>query len=282
MYDFKGKVALITGVARKRGIGHATAVRFAMEGADVVVNDRYQSPEEYPEEEKTTGWKGLDSVVEEIEAQGVRGLSIIADVSDSMSVQNMVSEAIAEFSKIDFLVANAAINLYCPFLEHKEEDWHRIIAVNLDGVFHCCQAVAKHMVERSGGGAIVTLSSIAGKVGQEGRAAYSASKFGVAGLTQVMAVELAPHDIRVNAVCPGRIITNMNFADEIWKLSREKGIDMTEEAKIFYADTTQATPMKRPGYPEEITNAIVFLCSDEASFITGQSINVNGGRLTAH
>ena len=138
MYDFKGKVALVTGAARKRGIGHATAVRFAMEGANIVVNDRYQSPEEFPEEEKTIGWKGLDSVVEEIEAQGARGLAITADVSDSKSVQNMVSEAIAEFGKIDFLVANAGINLWCPFLEYKEEDWHRIIAVNLDGVFYCC------------------------------------------------------------------------------------------------------------------------------------------------
>lgn len=282
MYGFKGKVALITGTARKRGIGHATAVRFAMEGADVVVNDRYQTPDEFSEEEKSAGWKGMDSVVEEIEAQGARGLAITTDVSDSKSVQKMVSKAIAEFGKIDFLVANAGTIVWGPFLELKEEDWHRVIAVNLDGAFYCCQEVARHMVERGGGGAIVTLSSLGGKTGLEKAAAYSASKFGVIGLTQVMAVELAAHNIRVNAVCPGRIVTNMVFADEIWKLSQEKGIDMTEAAKIYYGDLTQATPMKRPGYPEEIANAIVFLCSDEASFITGQSINVNGGRLTAH
>lgn len=282
MFDFKGKVALVTGVAHQRGIGHSTAARFATEGADVVINDRYQSPEEFSEEEKTAGWKGLESVVKEIEAQGVRGLAITADVSDSNSVNKMVAKAIAKFGKIDILVANAGAIAWSPFLEHKEEDWQRVISVNLDGTFYCCQAVAKHMVERGGGGAIVTLSSLGGKTGLEKAAAYSASKFGVIGLTQVMAIELAAHDIRVNAICPGRIVTNMVFADEIWQLSQERGIDMTEAAKIYYGDLTQATPMKRPGYPEEIANAIVFLCSDEASFITGQSINVNGGRLTAH
>ena len=282
MYDFKGKVALVTGTARKRGIGHTTAVRFAMEGADVVVNDCYQSPERLSEEEKAAGWKGLDSVVEEIEAQGVRGLAITADISDSKSVQNMVSEAIAEFGKIDILIANAGTIQWCPFLDFKEEDWHRDISVNLDGTFYCCQAVAKHMVERGDGGAMVILSSLGGKTGLEKAAAYSTSKFGVIGLTQVMAIELAPYNIRVNAVCPGRIVTNMVFADEIWKLSQERGIDMTEAAKIYYGDLTQATPMKRPGSTEEIASAIIFLCSDESSFITGQSINVNGGRLTAH
>ena len=282
MYDFKGKVALVTGVARKRGIGHATAIRLAMEGADVVVNDCYQSPQKLSEEEKTADWKGLDSVVAEIKAQGVRGLAVTADISDSKSVQKMVSEAIAEFGKIDILIANAGTIQWCPFLDFKEEDWHRTLAVNLDGTFYCCQTVAKHMVERGGGGAMVILSSLGGKTGLEKAAAYSASKFGVIGLTQVMAIELAPYNIRVNAVCPGRIVTNMVFADEIWKLSQERGVDMTEAAKIYYGDLIQATPMKRPGATEEIANAIVFLCSDEASFITGQSLNVNGGRLTAH
>ena len=282
MYDFKGKVALVTGAARKRGIGHATAVRFAMEGADVVVNDCYPSPEKPSEEEKAADWKGLDSVVAEIEAQGVRGLAITADISDSKSVQNMVSRAIAEFGKIDILIANAGTIQWCPFLDFKEEDWRRTMAVNLDGTFYCCQTVARHMVERGDGGAMVLLSSLGGKTGLEKAVAYSASKFGVIGLTQVMAIELAQYNIRVNAVCPGRIVTNMVFADEIWKLSQERGVDMTEAAKIYYGDLVQATPMKRPGTTEEIASAIVFLCSDEASFITGQSLNVNGGRLTAH
>lgn len=282
MYNFKGKVALVTGAARKRGFGHATAVRFAMEGANVVVNSRYRPPEQFPEEEKTEGWMGLDSVVKEIEAQGVRGLAITADISDRKQVQDMVDKALAEFGRIDFLVANAGIITRGPVLESKEEDWCRTIAVNLNGVFYCCQAIARHMVERGGGGAIVNVSSRAGKMGMANHGAYCASKFGVNGLTQVLAIELASHNIRVNAVCPGRFPTNIASDIEVWKVAREKGIDMMEAANIVHADTVPLTPMKRVGYPEELASVIIFLCSDEASFMTGQSINVDGGRLTAH
>lgn len=281
MYKFKGKVALVTGAARMRGIGHSTTVRFAMEGANVVVNGQYRPLEKFPEEEKLEGWIGLESVVKEIEAQGVRGLAITADISDSKQVQDMVNKVLAEFGRIDFLVANAGINIRNPFLEVKEEDWHHVLAVNLNGVFYCCQAVARHMVER-GGGAIVNVSSRSGKMGIANYAAYCASKFGVNGLTQVLAIELGPHNIRVNAVCPGRTITNIVFADKVLKVAREKRIDIMEASKIVYDDWVPVTPLRRAALPEEIANAIVFLCSDEASFITGQCINVNGGRLTAH
>jgi NAD(P)-dependent dehydrogenase (short-subunit alcohol dehydrogenase family) len=282
MYDFKGKVALVTGAARLRGIGHSTAVRFAMEGANVAVNGRARPLDEFPEEEKAEGWKGLDSVVEEIEKQGVRALGITADISERKQVQDMIDKVLAEFGRIDFLVANAGINIRSPFLEVKEEDWHQILSVNLSGVFYCCQAVASHMVERGGGGAIVNVSSRAGKMAIPNRAAYCSSKFGVNGLTQVMAIELGQHNIRVNAVCPGRTITNIVWADKVWKVAREKGIDMMEASKIVYDDWVPLTPLGRAALPEEIANVILFLCSEEASFITGQCINVNGGRLTAH
>jgi NAD(P)-dependent dehydrogenase (short-subunit alcohol dehydrogenase family) len=282
MYDFKGKVALVTGAARLRGIGHSTAVRFAMEGANVAVNGRARPLDEFPEEEKAEGWKGLDSVVEEIEKQGVRALGITADISEKKQVQDMIDKVLAEFGHIDFLVANAGINIRSPFLEVKEEDWHQVLAVNLSGVFYCCQAVARHMVERGGGGAIVNVSSRAGKMAIPNRAAYCSSKFGVNGLTQVMAIELGQHNIRVNAVCPGRTITNIVWADKVWKVAREKGINMMEASKIVYDDWVPLTPLGRAALPEEIANVILFLCSEEASFITGQCINVNGGRLTAH
>ncbi|MFQ5996332.1 MAG: SDR family NAD(P)-dependent oxidoreductase [Dehalococcoidales bacterium] len=282
MYRFQGKVALVTGAARLRGIGHSTAIRFAREGANVVVNGRYRPPEEFPEEEKLEAWKGLDSVVAEIEAQGVKGLGITADISDRKQVQDMVDKTIAEFGRIDFLVANAGINIRKPFLEFREEDWHQVLAVNLSGVFFCCQAVARKMVEQGEGGAIVNVSSRAGKMGIANYAAYCASKFGVNGLTQVLAIELGPHNIRVNAVCPGRTITNIVFADKVWKVARDKGVDIMEASKEVYSDWVPVTPLRRAALPEEIANTIVFLCSEEASFITGQSINVNGGRLTAH
>ena len=122
MYNFKGKVALVTGAARKRGFGHATAVRFAMEGANVVVNGGYRPPDQFPEEEKTEGWMGLDSVVKEIEAQDVQGLAITADISDRKQVQAMVDKALAEFGRVDFLIANAGIITRSPVIEFKEDD----------------------------------------------------------------------------------------------------------------------------------------------------------------
>lgn len=282
MYNFKGKVALVTGGARMRGIGHATAVRFAIGGANVIVNGRHRLPEHFPEEEKLEGWKGLESVVDDIEAQGVRALAITADITDNKQVQDMVSKALTEFGRIDFLVANAGINIRRPFLDFKEEEWHRVIEVNLNGVFYCCQAVIRHMVERGGGGAIVNVSSRAGKVGIVNYAPYCASKFGINGLTQSLAIEFGPHNIRINSVCPGRTITNLTFADKVCEVSREKCIDIMEAAKEVYDDWVPVTPLRRPALPDEIANAIVFLCSDQASFITGQSINVDGGRLTAH
>jgi len=282
MYDFKGKVALVTGAARKRGMGHAIALRFAMAGADVVVNGRYRPPEEFPEEEKSEGWKGLDSVVEEIKAQGVRALAITADITDSQQVQDMVDKALAEFGRIDFLVANAGAVLEKPFLDIKEEEWHHVLTTNLTGVFYCCQAIARHMVQRGEGGAIVNIASLSGKVGRANIAAYAASKFGVVGLTQVLAVELGPHNIRVNAVCPGRFLTDLSGYAKAREMAREQGIEITEAAHIIHADAVPFTPLGRLGYPADAASLVAFLCSDEASFITGQSINVDGGRLTAH
>jgi 3-oxoacyl-[acyl-carrier protein] reductase/meso-butanediol dehydrogenase/(S,S)-butanediol dehydrogenase/diacetyl reductase len=281
MYDFKGKVALITGAARQRGMGHATAIRLAKCGADVAVNGRFRPPEEFPEEEKTTGWKGLESVVEEIESFGVKGLAITADITDHKQVQDMVARVVKELGKIDILVANAGVYVPQPFLETSEEQWHSHIAANLTGVFFCGQTVARHMVQRKSG-VIVNVASISGKVGRANVAAYTASKFGVIGLTQVMAVELAPYNIRVNAICPGRFLTDLSDYARARQIASEKRISITEAAHLIHADAVNVTPLGRLGYPDDAASLIAFLCSDEANFITGQSINVDGGRLTAH
>jgi NAD(P)-dependent dehydrogenase (short-subunit alcohol dehydrogenase family) len=281
MYDFKGKVALITGGARKRGIGHATAIRLARCGADVAVNGRFRPVDEFPEEEKAEGWRGLESVVTEIESCGVKGMAFTADITDRQQVQDMVDGVVKELGRIDILVANAGVYVPQPFLETGEEQWHRHIAANLTGVFYCGQSVARHMVERKSG-VIVNVASLSGKVGRANVAAYTTSKFGVVGLTQVMAVELAPHNIRVNAICPGRFLTDLSDYAKARQTASEKGISVTEAAHSIHADAVQVTPLGRLGYPEDAAGLIVFLCSDEASFITGQSINVDGGRLTAH
>ena len=279
MYDFKGKVALITGAARKRGMGHATAIRLAKCGADVVVNGRYRPPAEFPEEEKKEGWRGLESVVKEIESCGVRGMAITADITDRNQVQDMVDGIIKEFGHIDILVANAGVYVPQPFLETEEAQWHRHIAINLTGVFLCGQAVARHMVERKSG-VIVNVASLSGKVGRANVSAYTASKFGVVGLTQVMAVELGPHNIRVNAICPGRFLTNMSDYAKAEQTASERGISITEAAHVIHADAVNFTPLGRLGYPDDAASLIVFLCSDEASFITGQVYSVDGGACT--
>ncbi len=225
---------------------------------------------------------GVESVVGEKEALGTRGLAVTADISDRIQAQEMVAKALAEFGRIDFLVANAGVIIWSPVIELAEEDWHRVMATNLDGVFFCGQAVARHMVERGDGGAIVNISSVAGKMGMANVAAYSASKFGVNGLTQVMAIELGPYNIRVNALAPGRFLTEMSKRTETVELARREGIDLAEAEKRVHSDVLPFIPLGRLGKPEELASAVMFLCSEESSFITGQSININGGRLTAH
>ncbi len=281
MYDFKGKVALITGAARKRGMGHATALRLAKCGADVVVNGRRRPPEEFPEEEKKESWRGLDSVVEEVESFGVKGLAVTADITDHKQVQEMVDKVAKDFGHIDILVANAGVYVPQPFLETDEKQWHRHIDANLTGVFYCGQAVARHMVARKSG-VIVNVASLSGKVGRANVSAYTASKFGVVGLTQVMAIELGPHNIRVNAICPGRFLTDMSDYAKARQMAGEQGISVTEAAHIIHADAVNFTPLGRLGRPDDAASLIAFLCSDEASFITGQCLNLDGGRLTAH
>jgi NAD(P)-dependent dehydrogenase (short-subunit alcohol dehydrogenase family) len=282
MFDFRGKVALVTGASHKRGFGRAIALRFARQGADVVVNSRHRPPEHFTQEEKSQGWRGLDSVVDEVGTCGVRGLAVTADITDSAQVSEMVDRAVSEFGRIDYLVANAGIMIESPIIDLREEDWRKVLATNLDGVFYCCRAAARHMVERGGGGAIVTIASISGKTGRPNIGAYVASKFGVIGLTQVLAIEMGPHNIRANAVCPGRFLTDMADYEKARALAEEEGIDVMKAASTLHMDAASFTPLGRLGLPEDVAGLVLFLCSDEASFITGQAINVDGGRLTAH
>jgi NAD(P)-dependent dehydrogenase (short-subunit alcohol dehydrogenase family) len=238
------KVAIVTGAAR--GIGLATAKRFFAEGWSVVLMDQL-----------------ADDARREAAALGddARAMAIGCDVSDEAAVNAAFAAVHARFGRLDAMVANAGIAIFGPMLETTADDWSRVIAVNLTGVFHCGQAAARIMTER-GTGAIVNIASISGLRASTLRIAYGTSKAGVIHLTKQQAAELGEHGIRANCVCPGPVDTAM--AKKVH----------TPEIRADYHDHM---PLNRYGREEELAASIHFLCSDDASYITGQTLAVDGG-----
>jgi NAD(P)-dependent dehydrogenase (short-subunit alcohol dehydrogenase family) len=253
--DLKDKVGIVTGAAR--GIGRAIALELVREGMNVVAVDLEK--------------KFLGDLVKDAEGLDANILPVEADVTSLDATERMARKAIDQWGQIDVLVNNAGVIVAVPFLEMKNEDWERIINVNLGGVFHCCKAVVPHMVQRQSG-RIVNIASVAGKRAAPLISAYSASKFGVIGLTQALAQELGAYDITVNAVCPGFIDTAM------WKnhlnpaLSPVMGVDR-DSVLDHFAKTNVA--LRRPQTPEDIAQCVAFLC--RADNISGVAVNVDGG-----
>ncbi len=287
MYDLNGKVALVTGTSNRKALGCGIALRLAREGADLIVNSRHKELHEFAPWDIKEGWRGLDSLVEEVKAMGRQALGITADVSDSRDVNEMVEKAIQEFGRIDILVNNAAIikkhvgsvNL----VDFDEEAWSQVIKVNLIGVFLMCKAVARQMIKQGHGGKIINISSVAGKRGGMGTSSYSASKFGVIGLTQSLALELAQRKINVNAVCPGDIVTWGTRGQTIYD-GICHGLSEDEATTMAYASdgSLQQVPLGRPGTVEDVANMVAFLASNQSDYMTGQAINVSGGKMMVH
>jgi NAD(P)-dependent dehydrogenase (short-subunit alcohol dehydrogenase family) len=275
MSNLEGKVALITGAGRQRGIGRAAACRLAQQGAFVVVSARHRDPDSFPMHERATGWQGAQSVVEEIIGAGGRGLALPCDVSRREQVDAMVARIIDSYGRIDILVNNASVPSEAgaaPITGLEEALWCETIDINLTGVFRVAKACAAEMIKTGEGGAIVNISSTAGRKGMPNLGAYCASKFGVIGLTQQMAVELAGHGIRVNCVCPGATDTDM--VDGTYR-RLATAAKMEREAMVAAAIAT--IPMGRQGRVDEQAAAIAFLAGPDASYITGQTLNVDGG-----
>jgi len=243
---FADKVALVTGGSR--GIGRAIAQGLAREGAGVVIASRTSSDGQ--------------AVLRRIEAQGGRALYVQADVSRRADVARMVREGEEAFGPIDILINNAGIHRGAPFVEEGEGMWEELFRVNVMGVVLPTQAVVPGMVER-GGGRIVIMSSKAAIVGEPGHAAYSASKGAILSMTRGLAVELAPHNITVNAICPGPTMTSMTAA----AFSDPEGRRPLEEA----------APLGRIGQPEDIVGIALYFASDESNWCTGQALAVDGG-----
>ncbi len=241
---FKDKVVLVTGAAQ--GIGKATAVKFAEEGAKVVAID--------------VKLEAMDEVSSEINEIGAELLTYEVNVVNREQIQAMVSDVVAKWGKIDVLVNNAGITADSQLVKMEEEAFDKVIAVNLKGVYNCTQIVVPVMVE-NGGGVILNASSVVGLYGNFGQTNYAATKFGVIGMTKTWAKELGKKGIRVNAVAPGFIGTPM-----VAKMP-DKVIDMMKGK----------SPLNRLGTPEDIANAYAFLASEDAGFITGATLSVDGG-----
>jgi 3-oxoacyl-[acyl-carrier protein] reductase len=276
MGNLKDKVALVTGAASKRGMGHATALRLAKEGANVVVIDKFAAPKSlFPGDE---GWGGLDAEVAEIKALGRESMAMVVDISNGKEVEAAIAKTVEKFSKIDILVHCAAVRgpVGIPVIELSEQDWRTILEINLNGSFFIAKAVAKSMVNRGEGGRIVLIASMAGVKGAPGSAAYAASKHGVVGLTKSMALELAKYKINVNAINPGAVITNLR--DEAFaKMGKDQGISVDEVRNKDYQKANAGIPLGRLGTPEEIADLAYFLVSDQSTYITGEAINIAGG-----
>ncbi|NSL46635.1 3-oxoacyl-[acyl-carrier-protein] reductase len=240
-----GKVALITGGSR--GIGRAVAIKLAGAGAKVVIN-------------YAGNLAAAQEVEQTIKAAGGEAVIIQGDVADAGSVERMINQMIDTYGRIDILVNNAGITRDGLLIRMKEEDWDAVLNTNLTGVFHCTKAVARLMTKQRSG-KIINISSVVGVTGNIGQANYAAAKAGVIGFTKAMAKELASRGITVNAVAPGFIATDMTAV-------------LPEQIKT---ELISRIPLGKLGSPEDISAAVLFLASEAASYITGQTLNVNGG-----
>lgn len=241
------KVALITGASR--GIGRACARLFAENGYSVLIN--YHRSEQAAQE-----------LLRELLDKGCDARLLRADVSNSAQVDALCKQALSAFRHVDVLINNAAIAQQALLTDLSDQDWRRMMAVNLDAAFYCCRALLPGMISRRSG-SILNISSMWGQVGASCEVSYSAAKAGLIGFTKALAKEVAPSGVRVNCLCPGVIDTDMNAS-----LSDDTRRELAEE-----------TPLGRLGTPEEVARAALFLCGESASFITGQVLGVNGGLI---
>jgi len=250
------QTAIVTGAGR--GIGKAIARALARDGANVIVVD--------------LNAESSAQTAEELLADGLSAVPYTTDIAQSDQVAQLVETAVARFGRVDILVNNAGLISNTPVLELPEAEWDRVLEVNLKGVFLCSQQCAAIMAKH-GAGRIVNISSLSGKVGAPGQAAYCASKHGVLGLTKVLAIDLAPCGITVNAICPGNTETEMmRYA----LARRAAGRGQTYDE--LTAGILAKTPLGRFGQPEDVAQVVLFLVSPGAAYITGQSIDVDGGR----
>jgi len=263
---FDGKVAVVTGAGRMRSIGRPIALALAQAGCDVVLTGTGRASGTYPQDEQDAGWRDIESVADEIRALGRRALPVVTSVADPEAVDALVVRVVAEFGRVDFLVNNAGASRggdRVPVTELALETWKRVMDTNLNGTFYMSRAFAQYMSAQGQGGAIVNISSLAARLLAPDTGAYAASKVAVNALTTIMAGELGPKNIRVNAVGPGIIDTSR--------------LDDVPRGQVWNDMVSTFIPLGRAGTGEDVANMVTFLCSEQAAWVTGQHIYVDGG-----
>lgn len=272
MRRLAGKVALVTGAGRHGGLGEAICARLGSEGANVLVTDLGKPQPSMPSDRIGTTAE-LESVVAKLRADGINAAAQPLDVQDEAAVDRAVSRAVDVFGRLDILVNNAGIGyLQAPLLDGTLEEWRAVLGVNLIGAFLCTKHAARQMIRQGQGGRIVNIASQAAKSASVHLAPYVSSKHGMLGLTRCSAMELGPHGITVNAICPNHVTTGLGKVQNEY---RAKMRGQTIEA--YLAEMVGRIPLARVGSPEDTAKACAFLCSDEAAYITGEGMNVSGG-----
>ena len=270
MSELDGKVSIVTGAGRRRGIGRATALALARLGSDVVVTGTGRSPATMPADEQEVGWKDVESTAADVRALGRRALPVVVDVTKAEQVEMMVQQTEREFGRVDILINNAAYARGAdrvPTVDLEPHIFQRVIDVKVLGTYLCSRAVAKLLIDRGEGGKIVNIASGEGKSGSPNTLAYTAANFAQVGMTQSLAKELGPHGINVNCVCPGWVDTSR--VDEL-------------KASGRWEDLVRGVPIGRLGTDEEVGAFIAYLCTEATSWIHGQSINIDGGEIMDH
>ncbi len=271
--DLEGKVAIVTGSGRAKGLGEAMVKRLAAEGCRVVVSDIGAARGAEIPAEAIGSRSGIDQVVSEIRASGGEAIGVACDVLEESSVQALVAQTVAHYGRLDVMVNNAGIGyLMKPLVEMEQSNWDAVLGVNLRGVFFGIKHAAIRMIAQQQGGRIINIGSQASKSGFPFAGPYVASKHGVVGLTRTAAIELGPHRITVNTICPNHVTTGLgDWQNKFFSAATGR----SEET--YLKDMKAKIPLGRPALQQDIAKACAFLASGEADYITGEAMNVSGG-----
>jgi meso-butanediol dehydrogenase/(S,S)-butanediol dehydrogenase/diacetyl reductase len=271
--DLKGKVAVVTGSGRPKGLGEAMVRRLAAEGCRVVVSDIGAARGAESPADAIGSSKEMDAIVASIRAAGGDAIGIACDVLEEASVKALVAMTVAHYGRLDIMVNNAGIGyLMKPLVEMEQSNWDAVLGVNLRGVFFGIKHAAIQLIAQQQGGRIINIGSQASKSGFPFAGPYVASKHGVVGLTRTAAIELGPHRITVNTICPNHVTTGLgDWQNKFFSAATGR----SEET--YLKDMRAKIPLGRPGLQEDIAKACAFLASAEADYITGEAMNVSGG-----